>query len=148
MGRWQGHLPMASANLRPILDKAAQGGTQFSLAERAIFMACEFWTAIAAQKLVMYLGEGAMDTLRYMNIIYSAIGAPNVASAVIATVGELEGSSSPQIRLTCLRALQDRLLKTEDPVDHLIARFVERLRLGAEHRSEWVSASDMDSILA
>jgi hypothetical protein len=83
-----------------------------------------------------------------MNIIYSAIGAPEVASAVIVAVGELEGASSAQGRLRCLTALQDRLLKTKEPVDHLIARLAENLGIGSDTHPGWDTASEMISISA
>lgn len=148
MSRWKGHLPMASASLPSILERAARGGSQFSLAERALFMACEFWNAIAARRLATHLGGGAIDTLRYMNIIYSGIGAPQVASAVSAAVRELEGVSSAQGRLRCLTALQERLLRIKEPVDHLIARLADSLGIGSNTSRDWNSAPDMLSISA
>ena len=148
MSRWKGHLPMASASLPSILERAARGGAQFSLAERALFMACEFWSAIAARRLATHLGAGAADTLRYMNIIYSAIGAPEVASAVIVAVGELEDASSAQGRLKCLTALQDRLLRTREPVDRLIARLAESLGIGSGSPPDWDAAPEMLSLSA
>jgi hypothetical protein len=139
---------MASASLPSILQRAARGGAEFSLAERALFMACEFWSAIAARRLAKHLGAGAIDTLRYMNIIYSAIGAHEVASAVIVAVGEFEAASSPQGRLKCLTGLQDRLLRTKEPVDHLIARLARNLGIGDDTPAEWTSAPPLLSLSA
>ena len=148
MSRWKGLLPMASASLPSILERAARGGAEFSLAERALFMACEFWSAIAARRLATHLGAGAVDTLRYMNIIYSALGAHEVASAVIVAVGEFEAASSPQGRAKCLTGLQERLLRTKEPVDHLIARLARNLGIGDDTPVEWDSAPPLLSLSA
>jgi hypothetical protein len=104
---------------------------QFSLAERALFQACEFWNAISARRVVEHLGAGAIDALRYMSIIYSAIGAHGVARAMVLAIAELEGTSVPQTRHEHLATLQVLLLKTGDPVDELITRFAQKLGLGS-----------------
>ena len=131
MDRWQGSLPLASASLLSIVEKAAKGGVQFSLAERALFLACEFWSAISARGVIEHLGAGSIDALRYMSIIYSAIGAHGAARAMVDAIGELEGASHPQSQHKSLASLQVSLLKTQEPVDELIARFAENLRLGS-----------------
>jgi hypothetical protein len=131
MGRWQGHMPIANASLLSTFEKAAQGSVQFSPAERALFIACEFWTAVCARKLDVHLGVDSIDALRYMGMIYSAVGAHGVASAVMVAIGELERASHPQKRHTCLASLQERLLTINDPVDQLIARLAEKLGLGS-----------------
>lgn len=130
MDRWQGYLPLASASLVSTFERAAKPGVQFSLAERALFLACDFWGAISARRVIEHLGAGSIDALRYMSIIYSAIGAHGVVRAMVVAIGELEGASHPQTRHTHLASLQARLLKTRDPVDELIARFAQNLGLG------------------
>jgi hypothetical protein len=70
MDRWQGSLPLASASLVSTFEKAAKPGMQFSLAERALYLACEFWSAISARRVIEHLGAGSIDALRYMSIIY------------------------------------------------------------------------------
>jgi len=131
MTRWQGSLPLASASLVSTFEAAAKRGVQFSLAERALFLACEFWNAISARRVIEHLGAGAIDALRYMSIIYSAIGAHAVARAMVLAIAELEGTSIAQTRHEHLATLQVLLLKTGDPVDELIVRFAQKLGLGA-----------------
>lgn len=128
--RWQGHLPLASAKLLPTFDRAGRVGTPFSPAERALFLACEFWGAISARRLVGHLGEDSLGALRYMTIIYSAIGAHRVVNAMIVAIGELECTSMPEERYQRLVALQARLLTTRDPVDELIVHLAENLGFG------------------
>ena len=131
MDRWQGSLPLASASLVSTFEKAAKRGVQFSLAERALFLACEFWSAISARRVIEHLGAGSIDALRYLSIIYSAIGAHGAARAMVDAIGELEGASLPQTRYQYLTSLQLRLLTTPDPVDELIARFAQNLGLAS-----------------
>jgi hypothetical protein len=131
MDRWQGYLPLASASLISTVERAAKGGVQFSLAERALFLACEFWSAISGRRVIEHLGAGSIDALRYMSIIYSAIGAHGVARAMVVAIGELEGASHPQTQHKSLASLQIRLLNIHEPVDELIARFAENLGLGS-----------------
>jgi hypothetical protein len=131
MDRWQGSLPLASASLVSTFEKAAKRGVQFSLAERALFLACEFWSAISARRVIEHLGAGSIDALRYLSIIYSAIGAHGVVRAMAVAIEELEGASLPQTRYQYLTSLQLRLLTTPDPVDELIARFAQNLGLAS-----------------
>jgi hypothetical protein len=133
MVRWRDHLPVTTSTLLPVLEK--DGGAEFSLVERALFMAGEFWIAAATGTLVTHLGTAALDRLRYMGIVYSAIGAPGVARAVITAACDLKRAPTPQGHLTCLIALQDRLVSTNDPVDRLIAHLVQSLEVGADGHS-------------
>jgi hypothetical protein len=143
MDRWQGYLPVSNASLLLTFERAAQRGVQFSPAERALFLACEFWTAVAGRKLAAYLGANPLDSLRYMSIVYSGIRAHGVTSALFVCIGELESASHPQARYSCVAALQERLLKTTDPVDQLITHLAEKLGLGAGGQVHWIDASDM-----
>ena len=143
MDRWQGSLPLASASLVSTFEKAAKRGVQFSLAERALFLACEFWSAISARRVIEHLGAGAIDALRYLSIIYSAIGAHGVVRAMVVAIEELEGASLPQTRYQYLTSLQLRLLTTHDPVDELIARFAKNLGLAAGASSSFRDYPDL-----
>lgn len=131
MDRWQGHLPITTASMRSTLTRAARERLQFSSAERALFTACEFWVAVCSRKLAPHLGVGPLDALRYAGILYTAIRADGVAAAVIVAINELECTSDPQEQHECLAKLQEQLLRTHDPVDHLIAHLAKTLRWGA-----------------
>src|SRR5580693_204918 len=125
MERWQRYLPLSSARLLPTFDRAVQKSLQFSPAERALFMACEFWSAVLARSLIAHSGSNAVDVLRYMSILFSAMGAQAVASEIDVAIGECAGAHDPQVQRQCLGKLQESLLKTRDPVDLLIARLAE-----------------------
>ncbi len=117
--------------MRVALTRVARDRIQFSSAERALFTACEFWVAVCSRKLAPHLGADPIDALRYTSILYTAIRADGVAAAVIIAINELACISDPQEQHQCLAELQERLLRTRDPVDHLIAHLAKTLGLGA-----------------
>jgi hypothetical protein len=148
MDRWQEYLPVSSASLLSTFDRAIQRRVQFSPPERALFMACEFWTAVLARRLVAHSGPGALDTLRYMSILYSAMGAHAVANEIVIAIGEWCGDPDAQAQRQCLGKLQENLLKTGDPVDLLIARLAEKLGLGSGGGANWEYGSEEISLFA
>lgn len=142
MERWQEHLPLSSASLLPAFDRATRRRVPFSPAERALFMACEFWSAVLARSLAAHSGSNAVDMLRYMHILYSAIGAQAVANEMVIAIGELADAPDPQAQRHCLGKLQENLLGTGDPVDQLIAGLAERLGLGSSSGLSWGHGSE------
>lgn len=132
--RWQGHLPVASQALSALLERAGRGGMQFSGPERALFTACEFWVAVETRTLVAYLGPDAADALRSLSIIYAAAGAHHIAGMLMAGIAEIGDAATPSDRLPRLLALQERVARTQDPVDELIAGLAHSLGLSAVPR--------------
>jgi hypothetical protein len=131
VNRWQEHLPVASLALSALLERAARGGAQFTAAERALFTACEFWVAVETRTLVAYLGPHDADPLRYLSIVYSAMGAHDVARMLITGVGDLGDTPTPSDRMKCLTELQERMSRTPDSVDQLITGLARILGLCA-----------------
>ncbi len=134
MNRWQGHLPVASVALSALLERAARGGVQFTAPERALFTACEFWAAVETRTLHAHLGPHAADSMRTLSFVYSAMGAHHVARTLVAGVAEMGEQTTPLGRHKCLEALQQRLARTQDPVDQLIADLAHSLGLSAVPR--------------
>jgi hypothetical protein len=97
---------------------------------------------VRARKLIEHLGTDSIDALRHMSIVYLGIGAHAVANDMIIAIDELALSSHSQVQDSALAALQERLLKTADPVDRLIARLAENLGLAAKSETHWSSASE------
>ena len=139
--RWHGHLPAASAALRTLLERAGRGGAEFSAPERALFAACEFWVAIQTRTLGAYLGPLGADSMRYLSIVYAAMGAPEVARLLIVGVGELRDAATPAERLQRLAALQELMTRTQEPVDRLIAELAQGLGLSSAPSPEPGEAS-------
>ena len=125
---WPGHLPATRKGLLPILEKAALGGTDFTVAERALFTACEFWAAAKARALSSHLGASAPEQLQCVGTIFAAIGAPRFAYEVDCTLSELPYLRSNERCEQSIKSLEGRLLLTEDPVDDLLGRFAMAVR--------------------
>jgi hypothetical protein len=140
MNRWQGHLPVASLALSALLERAARGGGQFTEPERALFTACEFWAAVETHTLHAHLGPHAADSMRTLSFVYSAMGARHVARMLVTGVAELREQTTPLYRHKYLEALQQRLSRTQDPVDQLIADLAHDLGLSAVPRPHLVVA--------
>jgi hypothetical protein len=140
--RWREHLPTASAELSPLLSQAAERGGEFPLAERAMFMACEFWAAVAGRTLPKYLGADGIGTLRYMTIVFLAMGAPLSARSIARAVACMNSASTPEAHHACQIALQSRLLAAKEPVDALLTALVRMLQAGQETETTWLGAAD------
>lgn len=127
METWQGHRPITSAKLLPILERATAGDDDFSRAERILYTTCEFWAAVAARSILTQLGSEVADDLGYANVAFNAIGATHVANSLTSTLRALASARTTQRLLACLSALENELLSTQDPVDDLIATFALKL---------------------
>jgi len=125
--QWNGHALVTRRKLLSILERAAAGSDDFSISERALYTACEFWAAVESRTLQDFLGTTATSQLRYANIVYTAIGAHDIAQALERTLAALADAGNENRRLQCVARLQTRLLESADPVDALIARFAQRL---------------------
>jgi hypothetical protein len=141
---WPGHLEITSKSLLSIMERATGGAADISVAERCLFMACEFWAATKANTLALHLGASASDTLPTIGTIFAAIGAGGVASDLDAAFVDLAASPGAASRLQCINALQNRLLTTDEPVDKLLARFAVEL-LGNAHARLRRSGTAADS---
>jgi hypothetical protein len=110
-----------------ILERAAGALQDYSVAERALHMACEFWAAVESQTLQAFLGPTPAKQLRYFALIYSAIGATDIARQVdaVADALRLAGTRSPCS--TDIAQLQERLRGTPDPLNDLIEKFAQHL---------------------
>jgi hypothetical protein len=124
---WGGHSAVTRWKLLAILERAAEGGDDFSISERALYVACEFWAAVRARTLRVFLGPAAAEQLRYVAIVYSAIGAVEVAREVKQALHALSLADTSSQCAQCVASLQERLRLSNDPLDDLITRFAQRL---------------------
>ncbi len=125
--QWGGHSAVTRRRLLTILERAAGGLQDFSVAERALRMACEFWAAVESQTLQAFLGPTPAKQLRYFAIIYGAIGATEVAREVEASAEALRLAGSGSRRAAGIAQLQERLRDSADPLNELITRFAQHL---------------------
>lgn len=147
MDAWRGHLPITSRMLLRILSKAAAGKNEFSRAERILYTACEFWAATAARSIAAHLGSEAIDNLENAIFAFSRIGAVHVENTLTAFLRDLANPPTKRRYLERLAALEEDLLKTKDPVDHLIALFAEDLKEGIAVCPAWRSSTRVVSNL-
>ncbi len=124
---WSGHLPATRVRLRAILERATARAGGATLAERALYAVCEFWSAVAMQTLERHLGATPESKLHSMSIVYRAMGAKKVARALNASLAELGSARTYRQRQQCICALELLLFRARGPVDELIGRFALRL---------------------
>ena len=127
MSLWPGHQPGTRTRLYVILDQAALAANGLSLAERALFVVCEFWSAVVTQSLECYLGANPEQRLRSAAMVYAAMGAKRTARAIDKALGELACTHDGQQRQRRIAALELVMLKTRGSINELIARFARRL---------------------
>jgi hypothetical protein len=104
-------------------------------------MACDFWTAVATKTLVAHLGAEPVGKLRYMGIMYSAMGAPDISDTLHRAASDLTGIAVLADRPARLLALEARLLRTPDSVDRLIAALVRAMIANSNSCSKEISVS-------
>ncbi len=127
MSRWPGHQPGTRTRLYVILDRAALAVSGLSLAERALFAVCEFWSAVVTRSLECHLGANPEQRLRSAAMVYAAIGAKRTARAIDKALGELARTHDVPQRRRRIAALELIMLKARGSIDELIARFARRL---------------------
>ena len=125
--QWGGHSVATRRMLLTILERADEGCEDFSMAERILFTACEFWVAVEAGTLKAFLGPSAVEQLRCSAFAYSAIGAAEIAREVETALEALSLADSSGGRAQCIEQLQERLQQSADPTSDLIDRFSQRL---------------------
>jgi hypothetical protein len=127
MGHWPAFFVQARSKLMSTLEHEQPGVADFTLARRALYAACEFRAAVEARSLATSLGPAATEKLHFVAIVYTAIGAEHLAHTLHAAANDLAVAATPQRWHDCLAALEERLLRSRDPLEQLIERFAEGL---------------------
>jgi len=121
--RWTGHSVATRRMLMGILERADDGCEDFSMVDRILFTACEFWVAVEAGTLKAFLGSPASEQLRCSAFAYRAIGAVEIAREVEAALRALGLADTGGRRVQCIEGLQARLRQSAEPTSDLIDRF-------------------------
>jgi hypothetical protein len=79
---WQGHYPATQVALLGILVRAARGCKVFSRRERALYVASEFWAAVASRTLDEHLKNDASEKLHQAWAAFLILDAPRIANVV------------------------------------------------------------------
>ena len=120
-------MPATRARLASILERVVQGDARFTLAERVLVTACEFWALAMAGELHSQTELRAIGKLRFASTVYEAIGADGVADELRIAHGDLARLQTRLQRKSRLKLLEARLRVSAEPVDQLLAQLAENL---------------------
>lgn len=79
---WQGHYPATQGALLRIMVRASRGCEIFSRRERALYIASEFWAAVASGTLDEHLKIDAAEKLHQAWAAFLILEASNIANVV------------------------------------------------------------------
>jgi hypothetical protein len=122
-GSWQGHFPVTCVAMMSLLDRAAAGQEKFSPAERVLFVACEFWSAVNAVELDAFFDLKAEDPTRDARVALRIVGAVKLADMLDPGVLGPAGARTSARRRRRLSELEASFREIAEPVDLLLARF-------------------------
>jgi len=111
--------------LASILDGAARGPGTSLMAARALHVAFAFQVAVNNGTLRHYLAATTAAHLRYLAIVYQAIGAHGVAETIFGALAALKCAATAVAQQQCFVALEGHLFATVDPQYDLIARLTQ-----------------------
>ncbi len=130
---WRGIYPITSFVLEALgrkRDAGHESGSDAGLTkpERLLLVAVEFWAAAAHGTLDSWLRPDPAAKLLSALHAFEGIGAVRVASVLRVGAESLGGHGVPKTSLAKVIAqLDERLARTDDNVDDLIAAFAARL---------------------
>jgi hypothetical protein len=133
-GAWRGHFPVTCVAMMSLLDRAAAGQEKFSPAERVLFVACEFWSAVNAVELDAFFDLKADDPTRDARVALRIVGAVKLADMLDRGVLGPAGGRASARRQRRLSELEASFREIAEPVDLLIARFAWR-QMSAQRRT-------------
>lgn len=124
---WRGIYPITSFVLEALSRKrgaaAAVDGPALTAQERTLLTAVEFWAAAAHGTLHEHLRDHAGETLAVARQSFEALGAVRVVSLLRVAGEELRDASRRQTEAAVIEQLDERLARTDDNIDDLIARY-------------------------
>ncbi len=122
---WSGHLPITQRRLVSIMERAAAGSSDFTMAEQALFMLCEFWAAVVAGELDTHWRSGEGERVPTVITICAAIGLSEVADALTKARSDLAEPLTASQRRRRIAALEKQLLGLNTPIDQIIGGFAQ-----------------------
>jgi hypothetical protein len=124
---WRGIYPITSFVLEALgrkRDAGAVGDTEaLTPEERTLLTAVEFWAAAAHGTLQEHLRPHISENLAAAQQAFSVLGAVRVVSLLRVASEELHDTSLRQSESAVIEQLDDRLARTDDNIDDLIARY-------------------------
>lgn len=121
---WRGIYPITSFVLEALRRKReAAGASGLTPQEQTLLTAVEFWAAAAHGTLQQHLRPHIGETLAAAQQAFHALGAVRVVSLLRVAGEELHGHSPRQSATAVIDQLDERLARTDDNIDDLIARY-------------------------
>lgn len=133
---WRGIYPITSFVLEALGRKRAAGpeGT-FSPHEQTLLTAVEFWAAAAHGTLQAHLRPDVAGRLAAAQQAFAALGAVRVVSLLRVALEELNAAKGGDAAADVIDQLDERLARTDDNVDDLVARYAGAIDQQAERAS-------------
>ena len=130
---WRGIYPITSFVLEALLRKrnAAGGATTLSAEEGTLLTAVEFWAAAAHGTLLQHLQPQLGQNLAAAQRAFAALGAVRVVS-LLRVAGEELHARPPLTVTAVIDQLDERLARTDDNIEDLIARYAGMIDRSAE----------------
>jgi hypothetical protein len=124
---WRGIYPITSFVLEALGRKrdadAAGDGTAMTPEEKTLLTAVEFWAAAAHGTLHDHLRSHVEEGLAAAQHAFHALGAVRVVSLLRVASEELHDRTLRQSESAVIDQLDERLARTDDNIDDLIARY-------------------------
>ena len=122
---WRGIYPITSFVLEALGRKRDAGPAgELTAREQVLLIGVEFWAAAAHGTLLEHLQPDPQTRLVEAQLAFGAIGAVRVVSLLRVAVEELVDRTSGQSAESVINQLDERLARTDDNVDDLVARYV------------------------
>jgi hypothetical protein len=121
---WRGIYPITSFVLEA-LGRKRKAVREVGLAEseRVLLVAAEFWAAAAHGSLESYLQPDPLARLVEAQHAFGVLGAVRVVSLLRVAADSLGNSQASARSDVVIALLDDRLARTDDNIDDLIARY-------------------------
>jgi hypothetical protein len=120
---WRGVYPITSFVLEALGRKRDAGPEALSADEQTLLTAAEFWAAAAHGTLFAHLQSDVAGRLAAARQAFTALGAVRVVSLLRVAGEELQATRLRQSAAEVIAQLDERLARTDDNVDDLIARY-------------------------
>jgi hypothetical protein len=124
---WRGIYPITSFVLEALGRKRDAGGVGDAAAltpeEMTLLTAVEFWAAAAHGTLQEHLRPHISQNLAAAQQAFNVLGAVRVVSLLRVAGEELHDSTLRQSESAVIEQLDERLARTDDNIDDLIARY-------------------------
>lgn len=130
---WKGIYPITSFVLEALgrkRDASADG--RLSDPEQTLLTAVEFWGAAAHGTLQQHLQPNVLGQLEAARRAFSEIGAVRVVSLLRVAGEQLAGGPMSQSEAAVIEQLDERLARTDDNIEDLIARYAGVIEHSAE----------------